>query len=127
MKFRTQKKDRTVWKLPKDVFGHFRKDYNLDISYPEIVQVLKAVKIYYLNEDGLCVNSDGSNVNCADDPSARYMWALLDGYAANDRSPIYVWMQKKDNGEFKNIKFGTKTQFDRLIVKQKKKLNLSIQ
>lgn len=102
------------WKLPRDVFGHFKRDYNIDVSLKQFEQDLENARIYYLNEIGLSVNLDKSKVDRFD---AKYMWAVLDGYKTPSGEQIYVWMQSIGKGKFKRIAMGTRNVFDKVVVK----------
>lgn len=108
---------KSVWKLPNDVFGHFRKKYGVETSLGDFRVILETAYTYYLNEIGLSVNADGSKV---DKSSALYMWAQLDKCKTTSGEQLYVWMRKKDNGTFGNIAFGTKPLFDKKIVESLK-------
>lgn len=107
---------KSVWKLPYDVFGHFRKNFGVEIALKDFQIILDAAYTYYLNEMGLSVNTDDAKV----DKSVQYMWAQLDKCKTAKGEPLYVWMTKKDNGTFGNIAFGTKTIFDAIIVENLK-------
>ncbi|MDY6370718.1 MAG: hypothetical protein SPL12_00275 [Bacteroidales bacterium] len=109
---------KNVWKLPYDVFGHFRKKFDIEIALKDFQVILDTTYAYYLNEMGLSVNTDGAKV---DKLSAQYMWAQLDKCKTATGENLYVWMTKKDNGTFGNIAFGTKAMFDANIVESLKK------
>ena len=104
------------WKLSKREFGQFRRNYNLGVSYKDFVNELNGLYVYYLNDIGLSVNLDGSSV---EKESAQYMLAQL--VRTFDKEPLYAWMYPKGNGEFKNITLGTRTEFDKEIVKNQNK------
>lgn len=108
---------KSVWKLPYDVFGHFRKKFDIEIALKDFQDILDTSYAYYLNEMGLSVNMDGSK---ADKMSAQYMWAQLDKCKTANGEHLYVWMTRKDNGTFGNIAFGTKAMFDANIVESLK-------
>lgn len=108
---------KSVWKLPYDVFGHFRKKYDVEIALKDFQLILDNAYTYYLNEMGLSVNTDGSKV---DESTAQYMWTQLEKCKTTNGEQLYVWMIKKDSGTFGNIAFGTKTLFDEIIVESLK-------
>ena len=110
---------KSVWKLPYDVFGHFRKNFGIEIALKDFQIILDNAYVYYLNEMGLSVNTDGSKV---EKTSAQYMWTQLDKCKNAAGEQLYVWMIKKGRSSFGNIAFGTKSMFDATIVKN---LNLT--
>lgn len=101
----------SLWKLPNREFGQYRRQYKLDKSYEEMLEHLNGLQEYYLNDLGLSVNFDGSSVEIK---TARYLWASL-GINYNNE-PLYAWMHGNGKGEFRNIVFGTRRDFDKEIV-----------
>lgn len=102
-----------VWKLPCDVFKHFKENFGVDIALKDFRIILDTAYMYYLDEMGLSVSTVGIKV---DKSLAQYMWAQLDNCKTANGEPLYVWMIKNDDGIFGNIAFGTKTIFDAIIV-----------
>ncbi len=107
----------SLWKLSKCDFGQFRRQYKFDKSYKEMLEHLNGLQEYYLNDWGLSLNSDGLPV---EKEHAKYVWASLGiDYM---KEPLFAWMYGNDNGEFHNIFFGTRKDFDMEIVSSHKTL-----
>lgn len=104
------------WKMSKREFGQFRRKYNLDVLYEDFLNYLDSLHVYYLNELGLSINTNGKPV---EKELARYMWAQL-GKTYNGE-PLYVWMNQKGGGVFGNIAFGTRMIFDKELITNHKK------
>ena len=107
------------WKLSKREFGQFRRRYGLDIKYDNFLNQLNDLFVYYLNDSGLSVNPDGSEVR---KESAHYMLAQIN--QTYNQEPLCAWMYQKGNGVFSNIAFGTRIEFDKEIAtRQRTKTN----
>ena len=120
MKLKIKAGKKTNWKLPRDVFGHFRREYNINVHLKQFEQDLEHSMIYYLNEIGLSVNLDKSKV---DKSEAKYMWAELDGYKTSDGEQICVWMHGNMEGDFKSLALGTRSEFDKVVVDEYQKMD----
>lgn len=105
----------SLWKLCKREFGQFRRQYKLDNSYEDMLEHLNGLQEYYLNDLGLSVNLDGLPV---EKENAKYVWASLS--MTYNKEPLYAWMYGNGKGEFHNIVFGTRNDFDREIVSSHK-------
>ncbi len=99
------------WKLSKREFGQYKKKYKLDVSYEEFRKYLDGLFVYYLNESGSSIDSNGKPV---EKELAQYMWAQL-GKTYN-KEPLFVWMHQKGNGKFGNIALGTRLLFDKELI-----------
>ena len=88
------------------------------ITMKELEDTLNATKPYYLNEMGLSVNPDGSDV---EKEEASYMWGLLKDWSTPDGEQLYVWEEKCPDGKFKYITFGTRKDFDMKIAQKNNK------
>ncbi len=107
----------STWKLSKREFGQFRRKYNFEESYAGFLNYLNDLYVYYLDELGLSINSNGKPV---EKELARYMWAQL-GMTYN-KEPLYVWMHQKGDGKFGNIAMGTLKVFDKEIITNLKRI-----
>lgn len=105
----------SLWKLPNREFGQYRRQYKLDKSYEDMLEHLNGLQEYYLNDMGLSINLDGSSV---EKETAIYVLAVL-GLTYNNE-PLYAWMHGNGKGEFHNIVFGTRKDFDKEIVSSHK-------
>lgn len=85
------------------------KEINLD----DVRAFLEHTKTYYLNEYGLTIQMNGKRVTKQD---STYQFARLDEYTKGNREPIFAWSKKKKDGEFGCANFGTRYDFDCIIV-----------
>lgn len=99
------------WKLSKKEFGQFKKKYHHEERYQSFLDYLNDLYVYYLNDSGLSINSNNSEVT---PETATYMWSQMQISFNNE--PLYVWMHQKGGGEYNKIAFGTKREFDRMII-----------
>lgn len=101
------------WKLPKDVFGHYKKDYYIKEKYEDFLNKLDNCWIDYLNELGYTVNFDGTAVGKA---TAQYMFANTGYYLPDSKEPLCAWMHRKQGGNFGDILMGTRKMFEKEIL-----------
>lgn len=102
-------------RLSSDAFHHAKEKYGIGMTCKELRKYLAKLHTYHLNDFGLSVNLDGSSVEIK---TARYLWASL-GINYNNE-PLYAWMHGNGKGEFRNIVFGTRKDFDKEIVSSHK-------
>ena len=94
--------------------------YSSTVTMKMLKKELMSTKPYYLNEMGLSVYADGSEVRKSD---ASYMWGILKGWVTTDEEQLYVWTIKGADGKFKYINYGTRKDFDRVVAKRIIKTN----
>lgn len=85
------------------------KKINLD----DVRTFLEHTKTYYLNKYGLTIQMNGKRVTKQD---STYQFARLDEYTKGNREPIFAWSKKKRDGGFGCANFGTRYDFDCIIV-----------
>lgn len=85
------------------------KKINLD----DVRAFLEHTKTYYLNEYGLTMQMNGKRVTKQD---SIYQFARLDEYTKENREPIFAWSKRKKDGDFGCANFGTRYDFDCIIV-----------
>lgn len=115
IKLKTKKK--SEWSIITNL-KKLKVVYMPTITMKELEDTLNATKPYYLNEMGLSVNSDGSDV---EKEEASYMWGLLKDWSTPDGEQLYVWEEKCPDGKFKYITFGTRKDFDMRIAQKNNK------
>lgn len=108
-----QKRGESSWTITNNL-KTVKKLFRKNVTMKELEDVLRKTKPYYLNEQGLSVFSDGSEVG---KDKAYYMWGILKGWETPEREQLYVWMYKMNDGKFKYISYGTRNDFDLVIAK----------
>lgn len=84
-----------------------------EIKLNEVRDFLEHTKTYYLNKNGLTIETSRERVAIL---NSTYQFARLDGYLKDNKEPIFAWSKKKNDGEFGFANFGTRYDFDRVIV-----------
>ena len=109
--FRPKKK--MEWSVANNL-KQLKSIYSSTVTMKVLKKELMSTKPYYLNELGLSVLADGTEVGKA---NASYMWGILKGWETPKGEQLYVWMYKKSDGKFKYISYGTRKDFDLVIAK----------
>lgn len=110
---RKKKRVESDWSIIKDL-KRLKVLYKQTVTMKELEDVLRKTKPYYLNEHGLSVFADGTEV---DKDKAYYMWGILKGWETSKSEQLYVWMYKDSDGKFKYISYGTRKDFDLVIAR----------
>ena len=88
------------WRLPNNLSKEFKTKCNKNITDNWMVLRRKLkhgqISTFYLNELGLTIQSGNSRVNKT---TAKYMWAILDGYLTEKQEQLYAWMYRMGNGD----------------------------
>lgn len=88
----------------------------IPVTMPEIEEKLKATQPYYLDRNGLTVDSNGKLINYS---SRIYLWGMLEGWKKkNSNKQLYVWKTLSKDGKFRNMRFGTREAFDTEVAKR---------
>lgn len=85
-----------------------------EVNLNEVRKILENTKTYYLNKRGLSVEMNEDKVT---ELNAFYQFAPIEGYKGRKGEPIFAWSEKKKDGKFCFAKFGTRYDFDLMIVK----------
>lgn len=118
IKLRVKKKRKSEWSIINSL-KNLKVIYNPTVTMKELEDTLDNTKPYYLNEMGLSVNPDGSDVGKKE---ASYMWGLLKDWSTPEGEQLYVWEKKcPRDGKFKYITYGTRKDFDMVIARKNKK------
>lgn len=113
IKLKTKKK--SEWSIIKSL-KNLKDIYKPTVTMKELEDTLNKTKPYYLNDMGLSVNPDGKDV---EKKEASYMWGLLKDWSTPDGEQLYVWEKKcPRDGKLKNIKYGTRKDFDKVIAQK---------
>ena len=102
------------WKFSRDQVKRFNELCDTNIGIKELHRVLESTKEYYLNEYGLTSNGGKTIVV---EQVAAYMWMQLKDFVTKTKEPVNVWMYSDGVGGFKNIKFGSRYDFDNVVLK----------
>lgn len=84
-----------------------------EIKLNNIRDFLEHTKTYYLNRYGLTIEKNGKKVT---ELNSIYLFARLDGYTKENGEPLFAWSEKKKDGEFGYAHFGTRYEFDCIVV-----------
>lgn len=84
-----------------------------EIKLNDIRDFLEHTKTYYLNRYGLTIELNEKRVVKT---NSTYQFARLDGFIKKNGEPIFAWSEKKKNGVFGCAHFGTRYEFDCIVV-----------
>ena len=115
IKLKVKKKRKTVWSIIPNL-KKLKVLYKPTVTMNELTDTLYNTKPYYLNDMGLSVYPNGSDV---EKKEALYMWGLLKDWSTPDGEQLYVWEKKcPHDGKFKNIRYGTRKDFDKVVAQR---------
>lgn len=109
--FKASKKKQYKWPFSKEKVKRFNELCNKKVSEEELHEQLERAHIYYLDKHGLSIeNNTIINVQ-----NAKIKLAELDSHTSEYKH-IYAWMRKQEDGTYRNIAFGTRYEFDKMII-----------
>jgi len=118
--FKASKKKHYKWPFSKDKVKRFNELCSNKVSEEELHELLEKAHIYYLDRHGLSI-ANNTIINAQD---AKIKLAELDVHTSENKH-IYVWMRKQEDGDFRNITFGTRYNFDKMIVSHAQETKIS--
>lgn len=118
--FKALKKKQYKWSFSKDKVKRFNELCSNKVSEEELHELLEKAHIYYLDRHGLSI----ANNTIIDARDAEFKMAELDSHASEHRH-IYAWMHRQEDGDYRNIVFGTRYDFDKMIVSHVQETKLS--
>ena len=86
---------------------------NKEIKLNDIRVFFEHTKTFYLNRYGLTIEMNGEKVT---EPNSTYQFARLNDYTTKNGEPLFAWSKKKKNGVFGCAHFGTRYEFDCIVV-----------
>lgn len=110
--FKASKKKRYKWPFSKDKVKRFNELCEKKKTEEELHEMLEKAHIYYLDRHGLSI-ANNTTINVQD---AKIMLAELDAHTSEYKH-IYAWMHRQEDGGYKNITFGTRNDFDKMITR----------
>lgn len=117
--FKASKKKHYKWPFFNERVCGFKRLCNKKVSIEELHNILENAHEYFLDEFGLSANIDGSPVN---ETKAVFKLAQLDEKIEDGNEYILAWMYKHEDGKFKNLEFGTRHDFDKVIARKRHKM-----
>lgn len=118
--FKASKKKHYKWPFSKDKVKRFNELCSNKVSEEELHELLEKAHIYYLDRHGLSI-ANNTIINAQD---AKIKLAELDVHTSENKH-IYAWMRKQEDGDFRNITFGTRYNFDKMIVSHAQETKIS--
>ena len=118
--FKALKKKQYKWSFSKDKVKRFNELCSNKVSEEELHELLEKAHIYYLDRHGLSI-ANNTIINAQD---AKIKLAELDVHTSENKH-LYAWMRKQEDGDFRNITFGTRYDFDKMIVSQAQETKIS--
>lgn len=108
--FKASKKKHYKWPFSKDKVRRFNELCEKEKTEKELHELLENAHIYYLDRNGLSI-ANNAIINAQ---NAKIKLAELDVHTS-EYEHIYAWMQKQEDGSYRNITFGTRYDFDKMI------------